>query len=65
MVNETEKVGKRSIVRAISTPQDLEELKSQLGSLTERNNIFIQTATVPEKKSWFANIKTVFKGIKK
>ena len=65
MVNETEKAGKRNIVRTISTPQDIEELKAQLGSLTEKNNIFIQTASVPEKKSWFSNIKTVFKGKKK
>ena len=65
MVNETEKAGKRNIVRTISTPQDIEELKEQLGSLTEHNNIFIQTATVPAKKSWFSNIKTVLKGKKK
>ena len=65
MVNETEKAGKRNIVRTISTPQDIKELKEQLGSLTEHNNIFVQTATVPEKKSWFSNIKTVLKGKKK
>lgn len=65
MVNEVEKVGKRNITRSISTPQDIEELKSQLGSLVEHNNIFIQTATTSQKKSWFQNIKTAFKGDKK
>jgi hypothetical protein len=65
MVNETQKVGKRNIVKTISTPQDIEELKSQLGSLSERGNTFVQAITVPEKKSWFSNIKTAFKGSKK
>lgn len=65
MVNETEKLGKRKIVRTISTPTDLEELKSQLSALTESNGLFIQSATVPEKKSWFANIKTIFRRNKK
>ena len=64
MVNETEKVGKRNIVRTISTPQDLEELKLQLNSLTERNGTFIHSTNTP-KKSWFSNIKTIFKGGKK
>lgn len=65
MVNEVAKVGKRNITRSISTPKDLEELKEQLDSLTEHNNNFIQTTTVPQKKSWFSNIKTVFKSKKK
>ena len=64
MVNETEKVGKRNIVKTISTPKDIEELKLQLGSLRERDGIFIQTTTVPNK-SWFSNIKTVLMGKKK
>ena len=64
MVNETEKVGKRNIVKTISTPKDIEELKLQLGSLRERDDIFIQTTTVPNK-SWFSNIKTVLMGKKK
>lgn len=65
MVNETEKVGKRNITRSISTPKDIEELKSQLGNLRmEHNGAIIQTASVDaavEKKSWFSNIKTIFK----
>lgn len=65
MVNETEKAGKRNIIKTISTPQDIEELKEQIGSLTEINNNFIITSTTPEKKSWFSNIKTVLKGKKK
>lgn len=62
MVNETERAGKRNITRTISTPQDIEELKAQLGSLTSQGNIFIQTTTTPEKKSWFSNIKSVLRG---
>ena len=65
MVNETEKAGKRNIIKTISTPQDIEELKEQIGSLTEINNNFIITSTTPKKKSWFSNIKTVLKGKKK
>lgn len=64
MVNETKKVGKRNIIRTISTPQDLEELKSQIDSLSEHNNIFIQTDKKP-KKSWFSNVKTIFNGRRK
>ena len=65
MVNETEKAGKRNIIKTISTPQDIEELKEQIGSLTEINNNFIITSTTPKKKSWFSNIKTVLKSKKK
>ena len=61
MVNETEKVGKRNIVRTISTPRDLEELKSQLDALVEQNSLFIQIPEKKTKKSWFLNIKTAFK----
>ena len=68
MVNEIEKVGKRSITKTISTPKDIEELKLQLGTLTrETNGIFIQTNSIEgtkEKKSWFSNIKSVLKGNK-
>ena len=70
MVNETKNVGKRNIIRTISTPQDLEELKEQLGALKERNDTFYHMAKVPEtivpkRKSWLFNIKMVFKGKKK
>lgn len=65
MVNETEKAGKRNIVKSISTPQDIEELKKQIGSLIEKNNRFIVTSTTPKKKSLFSNIKTALKGKKK
>lgn len=67
MVNETEKAGKRNIIRTISTPKDIEELKSQLGALTARNEVFIQTASIDsgeKKKSFFSNIKSALKGKK-
>lgn len=62
MVNETEKAGKRSITHTISTPQDIEELKNQLGGLNAQNGIFIASSTKPEKKSFFQNIKSALKG---
>ena len=60
MVNETNKVGKRNIVKTISTPKDIEELKSQLESLTERNNRFVIAEPLEQKKYFFSNIKTIF-----
>lgn len=65
MVNETEKTGKRNIVKTISTPQDIEELKSQLNSLQEHNDSFIVQEVKFKKELWFSNIKTVLKGLKK
>lgn len=61
MVNETEKAGKRNIVKTISTPADIAELKEQLGTLETRNDAFIVTQNEP-KKSLFGNIKTFLKG---
>ncbi len=63
MVNETEKAGKRNIVKTISTPSDIEELKEQLGGLSEINGNFIISST-PQKKTFFQNIKSVLKGKK-
>ena len=61
MVNETEKAGKRNIVKTISTPADIEELKEQLGQLEARNDTFT-IITAPSKKSVFRNIKSFLKG---
>lgn len=67
MVNETEKAGKRNIVKTISTPKDIEELREQLSSLSEINGNFIVSATEakPKKRGFFANIKTFLTGKKK
>lgn len=64
MVNETEKAGKRNIVKTISTPSDIEELKKQLGGLSEINGNFIISDSTPQKKTFFQNIKSVLKGKK-
>lgn len=64
MVNETEKTGKRNIVKTISTPNDIEELKEQLGGLSEINGNFIISDSTPQKKTFFQNIKSVLKGKK-
>lgn len=64
MVNETEKAGKRNIVKTISTPQDIEELKKQLSLLEEKNNNYIISNVIQHKRSFFSNIKS-FLGNKK
>ena len=64
MVNETEKAGKRNIVKTISTPSDIEKLKEQLGGLSEINGNFIISDSTPQKKTFFQNIKSVLKGKK-
>ena len=64
MVNETEKAGKRNIVKTISTPKDIEELREQLSSLSEINGISA-TEAKPKKRGLFANIKTFLTGKKK
>ena len=64
MVNEAEKAGKRNIVKTISTPSDIEELKEQLGGLSEINGNFIISNSTPQKKTFFQNIKSVLKGKK-
>ena len=65
LVNETEKVGKRNIVKTISTPEDIDELKGQLKLLEKKNETYIITSNTvsitQDKKSWFSNIKTFFK----
>ena len=63
IVNETKRAGMRNVVKSISTPKDIEELKLQLGSLEEHNGFYIQTKM--PKKSWFSNIKTALMGGKK
>lgn len=65
MVNETEKVGKRNIVKNISTPEDIKELKKQLSTLSEKNGNFIISNSLPEKQGFFKNIKTFLTGKRK
>lgn len=62
MVNETQKVGKRSITHTVKTPEDIEELREQLGGLNEHNGHFIINNAQIEKKSFFQNIKSVLAG---
>lgn len=66
MVNETEKLGDRKILRTISTPEDLEELKSQLAMLEEQKDgrSFKMNPEKQLKKSIFHNIKTALRGDK-
>lgn len=57
MVNEVEKVGKRNIVKTISTPKDIEELKAQIEALENTDRGFRMSGNIV-KKSLFSNIKT-------
>lgn len=63
MVNETKNLKKRNIAKTISTPEDIKELREQLGRLEEKNEIYIQVSN--EKKTLFSNIKTVLLGKKR
>lgn len=63
MVNETQNIGKRNIVRTIKTPKDIEELKEQLNSLKVTKNGIVMEATTAgsnEKPHFFKKIKTFF-----
>ena len=60
MVNETGKSGKRNIVKTISTPDAIEELKKQLNALVEEDVRFVIQGN--QKKSLFSKIKTVITG---
>ena len=67
MVNETKNVGNRNIAHRISTPKDIEELKEQLDSLSALENssrFMITTNAQPEKKGFFAKVKTFLMGSK-
>lgn len=65
LVNETEKAGKRNIVKTISTPRDIDELREQLSMISEINNNFVLTVGKKQKpfkkSSWFSKIKTVIR----
>lgn len=63
MVNETKNLKKRNIAKTISTPEDIKELREQLGRLEEKNETYIQVSN--EKKTFFSNIKTVLLGKKR
>lgn len=63
MVNETKNLKKRNIAKTISTPEDIKELREQLGRLEEKKETYIQASN--EKKTFFSNIKTVLLGKKR
>lgn len=60
MVNEFDKIGKRDIVKTISTPSDIEEYRNQISSLTEENGRFRITENNP-KPTFFSKVKSFFK----
>lgn len=64
LVNETEKAGKRDIVKTISTPKDLAELREQIETLSEINNHFVVSGKPQKKKTWFEKVKSVLRNEK-
>lgn len=56
MVNETEKVGERKITHSIKTPQDIEELKEQLNSLSKVNDAYRMMPQI--KKGFLKKVRT-------
>lgn len=62
MVAEVKKKKGVEIRREISTPKDIEELKSQLENLSPRNGSFVQTNHKPKKKGFFARVVSAIKG---
>lgn len=57
MVNECGNIGKRNIVKTISTPKDIQELKKQINELTpERNLLVLKQSDI--RPSFFKKIKT-------
>lgn len=63
MVNETKRVGQRNIAHVIKTPDDIEELKSQLASLqkTDKGFMIVEKNKVP----FFDKVRTFLSGKKK
>lgn len=57
LVNESADAGHRDIVHTIKTPQDIEELRAQLGKLVERNDIYVVDSK-PKEKHFFDRVKT-------
>lgn len=59
MVSEMKSVVNKDVIRKISTPSNLDEIKKQLKTLEQKNNIFVINNKKEEtKKSFFRNIKT-------
>ena len=59
MVNEVNSVKNRNILISIKTPEDINELKSQLNKLNESNGVFIVNNSITEKKTdLFSKVKT-------
>lgn len=57
LINESAEVGRRDIAHTIKTPQDIKELKEQLGNLVDSKDIYI-VSSKPEKKHFLDNVKT-------
>ena len=61
MVNEVRKNSGKNIEHKISTPEDLEELKSQLSFITKQDDVYVFSDNKVEK-SFFGKIKTFLTG---
>lgn len=67
LVGEVKESKQRDITRTIKTPQDIEELKAQLGALRPNPSIqtnapiYITTAQEDTPKTFFAKVRSIFK----
>lgn len=64
MINETEKTGKRNIIRTISTPEDIESLREYVNNHFELENDSLTTIRMKPDKEKEKTKKTVFSKIK-
>lgn len=61
MVSEMKSVANKEIIRNISTPKSLDEIREQLALIDERNGRFIvREPKKEEKKTFFAKVRSVF-----
>ena len=60
MVGEVLSATNRDITRTIKTPEDIEELKRQLGAITPKNDMFIVTERLKEPKGFFQKVRSIF-----
>lgn len=59
MVSEMKSIANKDVIRKISTPSSLDEIKEQLKSLEPKNNTFIMSNRKDEsKKSFFGKVRT-------
>lgn len=60
MVNGFKETKNKNVVRKISTPKDIQELKKQLSKIEEINNRFVVSNTNQKNKNIFQKVRSIF-----